>query len=86
MQTLEEAPGRTERKLMDDLDEFQAFAKHILNKSKLAWSIHAGGGNVYKATLFYHSNAAMMSLDRVDKLKVELLSSKTFLYLTATCN
>lgn len=77
LQTLEGAQGITGMALLDSLDEILAFAKHILNKTHLAWSVHTGGGNSYKCSLYAKSNAAQMCTTEVDMLKAALLSSES---------
>ncbi len=79
MQTLRDAQGVGGVALMDSFDEILAFAKQVLNKTHLAWSVHVGGGNSYKCSLFAQSNAAQMQTTEVDMLKAALLSSKHLL-------
>lgn len=76
LQTLEGAQGIRGMALLDSLDEILAFAKQVLNKTHLAWSVHTGGGNSYKCSLYAKSNAAQMCTTEVDMLKAALLSSK----------
>ena len=88
LQTLERArtPGGT--LLLDNLADIQAFAKQVLNRTHLAWSVHVGGGNSYKCLLYAQSNAQQMCTTEVDMLKAELLKSKSeFLrtHLRAKC-
>ena len=76
MQTLEKAHTARDTKLLDDFDDIKAFAKQILSRTHLAWSVHVGGGNSYKCALYAQSNAQQMCTTELDMLKAELLKSK----------
>lgn len=81
LQTLEKAETLRGTKLLDDLDDVKAFAKQVLFRTHLAWSVHIGGGNSYKCSLYAQSNAQQMCATELDMLKAELLKSESSLTL-----
>lgn len=70
------AEGRGGTSLFDDVRQVEAFTNHILDSTSMAWSVHVGGGNSYKVSIYVNSNSQQMIATAVDVLKAELMRRK----------